>query len=122
MNIAIAAVWLINGLFCKVLNLVPRHELIVSRILGNNQARALTLLIGFAEILMSIWILTNIKSKWNVLLQIIVIASMNLLEFILASDLLLFGKWNAIFALLFIGLICYNEIMGKKPITKKTTI
>jgi len=30
----IAAVWLVNGLFCKVLHLTPRHERIVARILG----------------------------------------------------------------------------------------
>jgi hypothetical protein len=26
LNYLIAAVWLVNGLFCKVLNLVPRHD------------------------------------------------------------------------------------------------
>jgi len=30
----IALIWLINGLFCKLLNFVPRHEEIVKRILG----------------------------------------------------------------------------------------
>ena len=30
----IAAVWLVNGLFCKLLNLVSRHELIVARQCG----------------------------------------------------------------------------------------
>ena len=30
----IAAVWLVNGLFCKVLHLTPRHERIVARTLG----------------------------------------------------------------------------------------
>ncbi len=29
LSILIAAVWLVNGLVCKVLNLVPRHEQIV---------------------------------------------------------------------------------------------
>ncbi len=33
---AIASVWLVNGLFCKVLNWVPRHQFIVARILGKN--------------------------------------------------------------------------------------
>ena len=33
----IAAVWLANGLFCKVLNLVPRHQQIVARILGKTR-------------------------------------------------------------------------------------
>jgi hypothetical protein len=38
----IAAVWLINGLVCKVLNLVPRHREIVARILGDNHAPLFT--------------------------------------------------------------------------------
>lgn len=32
----IALVWLVNGLFCKVLNLVPRHQEIIGEILGND--------------------------------------------------------------------------------------
>jgi hypothetical protein len=51
----IAAVWLINGLFCKVLNLVPRHQQIVAQILGVNHSRLLTILIGVAEIVMVAW-------------------------------------------------------------------
>ncbi len=34
LNYLIAAVWIANGLFCKVLNLVPRHQEIVARIIG----------------------------------------------------------------------------------------
>jgi hypothetical protein len=33
LNYLIAAVWLVNGLFCKVLGLVPRHQEIVATIL-----------------------------------------------------------------------------------------
>ena len=50
LNIFIAAVWLINGLFCKVLDLVPRHRAIVARILGKSHTSVITKLIGFAEI------------------------------------------------------------------------
>jgi hypothetical protein len=45
----IALVWLANGLLSKVLNLVPRHTLIVARILGPTYARPLTVAIGLAE-------------------------------------------------------------------------
>ncbi|MEP6795220.1 MAG: DoxX-like family protein, partial [Saprospiraceae bacterium] len=45
----IATIWVANGLFCKVLNLVPRHQEIVARILGNNHSRLLTFLIGLSE-------------------------------------------------------------------------
>ena len=78
LNYVIAGVWLINGLFCKVLNLVPRHQEIVARILGNEHARLLTILIGVAEIIMAIWILSGIKTRLNAIAQILVIAAMNI--------------------------------------------
>ncbi len=105
----IATVWLANGLFCKVLNFVPRHEEIAARILGSEHARFYTILIGISEISMACWIILNKWSKLNAAIQIIVIATMNILEFFLAPDLLLWGKANAIFAALFILLIYYNE-------------
>lgn len=105
----IALVWLINGLFCKVLNLVPRHEQIVARILGNDYSRAFTLFIGLSEVVMAIWIILGIQTKVNAIMQIIIIAAMNVLEFVLVPDLLLWGKFNSLFAFLFILLIYFNE-------------
>jgi len=110
----VAAVWLVNGLFCKVLNLVPRHQQIVARIIGDSHAAVLTRAIGFAEIAMAVWILSGIKPRLNAITQIVVIASMNTLEFLLASDLLLWGRFNALYAFLFILLILYVFIL-KKP-------
>lgn len=112
----IALVWLVNGLFCKVLNLVPRHEEIVARILGDEYARPLTMLIGVSEILVAIWVVTGIRSKLNASFQIAMVASMNVIEFFLAPDLLLLGHMNALFALAFIGLIYYWEFMLGKSI------
>jgi len=60
-NYGIAAVWLINGLICKVLNLVPRHQQIVARIVGNEHAAVLTKTIGLSEILMALWIISSCK-------------------------------------------------------------
>jgi len=65
LNYFIATVWIANGLFCKVLNLVPRHQQIVARILGDDYSRLLTLLIGLSEIGMTIWILSGIKTRLN---------------------------------------------------------
>jgi hypothetical protein len=109
LNYLIAAVWLANGLFCKVLNLVPRHQQIVARILGKTRAGFFTKAIGLAEIAMAIWILSGALPKPNAIIQIVVIATMNLLECILVPDLLLWGTWNAFFACLFLLLIFYNE-------------
>src|SRR4051812_46561814 len=111
LNYFIAVVWLANGLFCKVLNLVPRHQQIVARILGEDYARPFTLLIGLSEILMAIWIVSNIKSRLNAIAQMLIIATMNILEFILVPDLLLWGQVNLLFAFMFILLISYNEFV-----------
>ena len=69
----------------------------------------MTLLIGFAEIGVAIWTLSNFLSKVNAVVQIIIIAVMNTLEFFLAPDLLLWGKMNIVFAFLLILLIWYKE-------------
>lgn len=107
-------VWVGNGFFCKVMNLVPRHQGIVARVLGNNHARLLTLLIGISETLMAVWILSGFKARINATVQILIIAVMNIIEFILAPDLLLWGKANIIFAFMFIVLIYYNTFSFHK--------
>ena len=113
----IATVWIANGLFCKVLNLVPRHEQIVARILGDEHARLLTILIGISEIIMAVWILSAYKTKLNAIAQIVVVATMNILEFILVPDLLLWGKLNSMFALIFILVVYFNEFyLNKKQL------
>jgi DoxX-like family len=110
-NYLIAAIWLINGLFCKLMGMLPRHELIVSMILGDQHATMMTKLIGTAEILMTLWILSGTRKQLNAIFQIVVIMSMNILEFILVPDLLLWGRFNLVFAILFSGLIYYNTFV-----------
>ena len=109
-----ATVWIGNGLFCKVLNLVPRHEQIVARILGDDYSRPLTILIGLSEIIMCIWILSGYKTKLNAIAQITIVATMNTLEFILVPDLLLWGKLNSLFAFIFILVVYFNEFYFNK--------
>ena len=110
----IAIVWLANGLFCKILNLVPRHQEIVGIILGTEYSFYLTKLIGILEVLMFVWILSKFKSKICAITQIAVIMIMNTIEFLAAPNLLLFGKWNFIFATLFSILIYYNAFVLPK--------
>ena len=107
----IAAVWLGNGLFCKVLNLVPRHQEIVGRILGNDYAPILTKMIGVSEIIMAIWILNRIQPRLNAIAQIGIVATMNIIEFCLVPDLLLWGRCNAVFAFCFIVVVYYNTFI-----------
>ena len=119
LTLCIAMVWIVNGLFCKVLNFVPRHEQIVAQILGGEYSRSLTILIGFSEVVMAIWILSKFKPKLNAMAQIIIVGSMNTLEFILAPELLLWGKLNSLFAFIFILIVFFNEFYLNKRITQQ---
>ena len=108
LTIGIASVWLINGLFCKLLNLVPRHEIIVARILGDTYSVLATKIIGVLEVLMAIWVVSRTRTRWCALFQIFIVATMNIIEFILAPDLLLFGHFNAVVAAFFMGVVFLN--------------
>lgn len=112
----IALVWLLNGLFCKVLNLVPRHQAIVGQILGETYAPILTLLIGLAEIVMALWVWSRWQSRLNAVLQIVVVITMNILEWLLVPELLLWGRWNIVFALFFTSMVYYREFILSKSV------
>lgn len=116
-----ASIWLINGLFCKLFNLVPRHQQIVARILGNEHAIVLTKIIGGLEILMAVWILSKIQPRLCTATQIVLVATMNVIEFYAAPDLLLFGKANILVAAVFILILIFNHFFNRKqsPVTFK---
>ena len=114
LTIGIALIWLINGLFCKLLDLVPRHQLIVSRILGEEYSGISTKVIGISEILIFVWIISRIKPRLCALTQIIAIAIMNIIEFTLVPDILLFGKLNIVLAAVLIVVIFINEFLISK--------
>lgn len=119
LNFLLAIIWLVNGLLCKVLNLVPRHQEIVSAILGQEHAILLTKAIGFSEIAMAIWILSGKLSRLNAITQMVIIAIMNVLEFILVPHLLLWGRLNLLFAVLLIVMIYYNEFHLRPNVTQQ---
>lgn len=66
---------------------------------------------------MAVWIISKFKSKLNAIIQILVVGTMNILEFIFVPDLLLWGRFNSVFALLFIGIVYYNEFVLNKKLT-----
>jgi len=107
----ICIVWFVNGLFCKILNLVPRHQEIVGRILEEEYSWLFTKAIGIAEMLMVVWIVSKIRSRFCAIFQIAIVGTMNFIEFILVPDLLLFGRMNIVFASIFIVIIYVNEFV-----------
>jgi len=112
----LAFVWLVNGHICKVLNIVPRHEQIVAKFMGESIARPVTLMLGLAEIAMAIWILSRNKPRLNAITQMTIVLTMNILEYFYASEYLLWGKLNAVFAVLFLCLVYYNEFILRKEL------
>ena len=114
LTLLVSLVWLINGLLCKLLNLVPRHQEIVARILGEGHADLFTKLIGVSEVLMFAWIISRIKSRLCSVVQIIIIATMNIIEFLIAPDLLLFGRLNIVLAMVLIVVIFIHEFVLNK--------
>lgn len=113
-TVIIAFVWLINGLYCKILNQVPRHEAIVAQVLNTQHSRVIIIVIGFLEVCMAIWILTRYKQKLNAITQIIIVLTMNIIEFTKASELLLWNKFNIIFASSFIVIVYLNNFHFNK--------
>lgn len=118
-KVCISLVWLINGLYCKVLGYVPRHEQIVGRILGGEYAATITKAIGISEILMAVWVLSRVWSRLCTISQITLVAIMNVTEAILAPDLLLFGYRNLAVALLFIVVVWANEFYHPTSVLEK---
>jgi len=109
LRVLIGSVWLINGLFCKVLDRVPRHRQIVATILGDEHSLVITRVIGAGEVGLALWIWSGIRAKLSAGLQILLVGTMNVMEFLLAPDSLLWGRFNAVFAAVFIALVWFVE-------------
>jgi hypothetical protein len=119
LSLLIAAVWLVNGLYAKLLNAVPRHQMIVASILGEDYSYWLTKAIGVAELVMVAWILSRILPRLCAVTQILIVMTMNILEVVLAKDLLLFGGFNVVWAAMFCGAVWLNEfIIRPRTLTK----
>jgi hypothetical protein len=113
-TVMIGFVWFVNGLMCKVLGIVPRHEAIVARILGVDYAHHLTIMIGLSEMVMAVWVWSGKWKRLNIWTQISLVATMNILESIIAHDLLLWSKWNLVWAGVFISIVYFNHRISKQ--------
>ena len=87
-RVAIAAVWLSFGIYFKLLRLVPRHERIVARVLGERLSPLLTRLIGVGEVMMGLWVLSAIAPVLCAATQTVLVVTMNGIELTKARDLL----------------------------------
>lgn len=113
LTILISLVWLINGLFAKVLGFVPRHQEIAAKILGDGISFIAVKVIGVLEIGMFIWVISRKYSRLAAIMQIAVVLTMNVLEYIIAPELLLFGRLNIVIAVFFVSVVYFNEFILK---------
>lgn len=85
----IASVWVFHGLYGKLCNGIPRHRLIVGRVLGGRLSRLATKVVGCLEVLLGVWAFSGVGRVGCALVQTLALAGMNTLEIILAADLLI---------------------------------
>lgn len=104
-GIFIGSVWVFHGLYSKILHRIPRHQLIVARILGERFARPATKLIGGGEVLVGVWVFTGWQPLACAAVQTAALFAMNILEILLAGDLLISAVGMVILNLGFIALI-----------------
>lgn len=116
----IAAVWIFHGLYSKLLGGIPRHEMIVARILGEGIARPATIAIGIAEICLGLWALSG---RWKIgcmIVQTGVIAAMNALEIYIAKDLLISGPGMVVLNAAFLGIGWWWALTADRPAPIRT--
>lgn len=89
LRILIGSVWGFHGLYSKLLDGIPRHRLIVARVLGDEAAAVATVLIGVLEILLGVWAFTHRLPRACATVQTAAIVAMNSLEIARAPDLLI---------------------------------
>jgi hypothetical protein len=88
-QIVIGSVWVFHGGFSKILNGIPRHRLIVGKILGEQHAAPATKIIGWLEMLLGIWAFAGWQAPVCAAVQTLALVAMNALEIYLARELLI---------------------------------
>jgi hypothetical protein len=114
LQIGIGMVWVFHGLYSKILDGIPRHRLIVGRVLGERIAGLATKAIGCLEVLLGLWAFTGIARVDCATIQTLAIVGMNTLEIILAGDLLISAIGIVILNLGFLVVIWYWALSASK--------
>lgn len=113
----VAVVWVANGVWCKVLFQVPRHAQIVARVVGDEVAPSLTVAIGLAEVAVAVWVISGRLRALCAATQIAVVLAMNVIEQVIAADLLLWGRFNLLWATLFCVVVGVAAVVSARAPT-----
>jgi hypothetical protein len=113
-QIVIGCVWVFHGFYSKILNGIPRHRLIVAKILGATNAGIYTRIIGTMEVLLGVWAFTAWQPVGCAVVQTAAIAGMNTLEIFLAGELLISALGMVLLNLGFLALVwCWAIFQAK---------
>ncbi len=76
---AVAAVWLYEGLWCKVLGRLPSQERIVEAVpfLGPSAGPAFLKVLGLVETMLGLWVLSGWEPVWAAVVQTVLLVGMN---------------------------------------------
>ena len=99
-RLGIAGVWFLFGLIFKALGFLPRHRQVVVRVVGPQRAATVLWLVVVAESGLGMWMLLGRWLPLCMVVQTLLIASMNTLELRRARDLLI-SPW---------GMVCANAV------------
>jgi hypothetical protein len=109
-------VWLVHGLYNKLLGGSPRHLAIVQSVPGLSGAAGerLLIVVGVGEVAMALWVLSTWKPRLCAATQTVALLSMNLVELTFARPLLLWPAGLIPLNLLFLGLV-WTGANGRAP-------
>lgn len=111
-QIVIGSVWVFHGLYSKILNGIPRHRLIVGKILGDANAGIATRVIGALEMLLGLWAWAGWQPVECAVVQTAAIVAMNSLEIFLARELLISAIGMVILNAGFLALVWFWASSG----------
>ena len=114
-QIVIGSVWVFHGLYSKIFDGIPRHRLIVGKILGAANAGIATKVIGLLELLLGLWAFTGWQPVGCAVVQTAAIVTMNALEIFIARELLISAIGMVILNLGFLSLVWHWAIFAPKP-------
>jgi uncharacterized membrane protein YphA (DoxX/SURF4 family) len=89
-HLAVAAVWLYEGVWCKLLNRQPRQVRVVEAmpLYGARSATRLLRLVGAVETAIGVWVLTGIAPIVCALAQTVMLVTLNLCGLLWARRLI----------------------------------
>ena len=115
LRLLIGSVWIFHGLYSKILNGIPRHRLIVAKILGSANAGIATTALGALEMLLGLWAFTGWQPVACAVVQTAAILAMNSLEILRARELLISAVGMVILNVSFLSLVWYWASFKPNP-------